>query len=200
MFSYIFRQCFHLSISSWSTQTHLSLWQCCRIRLHYCPPGGQYWLRSWRLLYCVPPSTGYQEALYRTGLWRSIHGLLPNTVVPATAGHRWFRGKVALRGRWPLVTGNGHMRHYVKSNTHIRQHKFYSTCTTLWSTAVNYNAVQAYSERWNEQCWKCVIKSTAFIHSVLRTGEHTHTCAVLYFKICRSNRRRFEMSHGNWPL
>ena len=37
------------------------------------------------------------------------------TVVPATAGHRWFRGKVALRGRWPLVTGNGHMRHYVKS-------------------------------------------------------------------------------------
>ena len=21
-----------------------------------------------------------------------------------------------------------------------------------------------------------------------------------YFKICRSNRRRFEMSHGNWPL
>ena len=28
----------------------------------------------------------------------------------------------------------------------------------------------------------------------------THTCAVLYFKICRSNRRRFEMSHGNWPL
>ena len=45
-----------------------------------------------------------------------------NTVVPATAGHRWFRGKVALRGRWPLVTGNGHMRHYVKSNTHIRQH------------------------------------------------------------------------------
>ena len=30
------------------------------------------------------------------------------TVVPATAGHRWFRGKVALRGRWPLVTGNGH--------------------------------------------------------------------------------------------
>ena len=37
-----------------------------------------------------------------------------STVVPATAGHRWFRGKVALRGRWPLVTGNGHMRHYVK--------------------------------------------------------------------------------------
>ena len=53
------------------------------------------------------------------------------TVVPATAGHRWFRGKVALRGRWPLVTGNGHMRHYVKSNTHIRQHIFHSTCTTL---------------------------------------------------------------------
>ena len=56
---------------------------------------------------------------------------LPITVVPATAGHRWFRGKVALRGRWPLVTGNGHMRHYVKSNTHIRQHIFHSTCTTL---------------------------------------------------------------------
>ena len=54
-----------------------------------------------------------------------------STVVPATAGHRWFRGKVALRGRWPLVTGNGHMRHYVKSNTHIRQHIFHSTCTTL---------------------------------------------------------------------
>ena len=53
------------------------------------------------------------------------------TVVPATAGHRWFRGKVALRGRWPLVTGNGHMRHYVKSNTHIRQQLFHSTCTTL---------------------------------------------------------------------
>ena len=53
------------------------------------------------------------------------------TVVPATAGHRWFRGKVALRGRWPLVTGNGHMRHYVKLNTHIRQHIFHSTCTTL---------------------------------------------------------------------
>ena len=41
------------------------------------------------------------------------------TVVPATAGQRSFRGKMALRGRWPLVTGNGHMRHYVKSNTHI---------------------------------------------------------------------------------
>ena len=54
-----------------------------------------------------------------------------STVVPATAGHRWFRGKVALRGRWPLVRGNGHMRHYVKSNTHIRQHIFHSTCTTL---------------------------------------------------------------------
>ena len=54
-----------------------------------------------------------------------------STVVPATAGHRWFRGKVALRGRWPLVTGNGHMRHYVKSNTHIRQHIFHSTCTTI---------------------------------------------------------------------
>ena len=39
----------------------------CRIRLHSCPPGGQYWLRSRRLLYCVLPSTGYQEALYRTG-------------------------------------------------------------------------------------------------------------------------------------
>ena len=42
-----------------------------------------------------------------------------STVVPATAGQRSFRGKMALRGRWPLVTGNGHMRHYVKSNTHI---------------------------------------------------------------------------------
>ena len=59
------------------------------------------------------------------------YSLAHTTVVPATAGHRWFRGKVALRGRWPLVTGNGHMRHYVKSNTHIRQHIFHSTCTTL---------------------------------------------------------------------
>ena len=59
------------------------------------------------------------------------HELIEYTVVPATAGHRWFRGKVALRGRWPLVTGNGHMRHYVKSNTHTRQHIFHSTCTTL---------------------------------------------------------------------
>ena len=53
------------------------------------------------------------------------------TVVPATAGHRWFGAKVAGRGRWPLVTGNGHMRHYVKSSKYIRQHTFRSTCTTL---------------------------------------------------------------------
>ena len=53
------------------------------------------------------------------------------TVVPATAGHRWFGAKVAGRGRWPLVTGNGHMRHYVKSSKYIRQHTFCSTCTTL---------------------------------------------------------------------
>ena len=46
-----------------------------------------------------------------------------------------------------------------------------------------------------ENVWK---KSTAFIHSVMRTCEHTR--AVLYFKICRSNRRRFVMSHGDWPL
>ena len=52
-----------------------------------------------------------------------------NTVVPATPGHRWFRGKMAVRGRWPLVTGNGQMHHYVKSN--IRQHIFHSKCTTL---------------------------------------------------------------------
>ena len=49
------------------------------------------------------------------------------TVVPATAGHRWFGAKVAGRGRWPLVTGNGHMRHYVKSSKYIRQHIFCST-------------------------------------------------------------------------
>ena len=54
-----------------------------------------------------------------------------HTVVAATAGHRWFRGKMALRGRWSLVTGNGHMRHYVNSNTHIRQHIFHSKCTTF---------------------------------------------------------------------
>ena len=53
------------------------------------------------------------------------------TVVPATAGHRWFGAKVAGRGRWPLVTGNGHMRHYVKSSKYIRQHTFCSTSTTL---------------------------------------------------------------------
>ena len=41
-------------------------------------------------------------------------------------------------------------------------------------------------------------KSTAFIHS--NAYMWTHTSAVLYFKICRSNRRRFEMSHGDWPL
>ena len=28
-----------------------------------------------------------------------------NTVVPATAGHRWFGAKVAGRGRWPAVAG-----------------------------------------------------------------------------------------------
>ena len=51
-------------------------------------------------------------------LTNSNNAIVAATVVPATAGHRWFGGKVALRGRWPLVTGNGHMRHYVKSNTH----------------------------------------------------------------------------------
>ena len=40
------------------------------------------------------------------------------TVVPATAGHRWFRGKVALRGRWPLVTGNGHICAIMSNQTH----------------------------------------------------------------------------------
>ena len=28
-----------------------------------------------------------------------------DTVVPATAGHRWFGAKVAGRGRWPAVAG-----------------------------------------------------------------------------------------------
>ena len=75
--------------------------------------------------YIIVWTIGHSFAV--TSRLATIHG----TVVPATAGHRWFRGKVALRGRWPLVTGNGHMRHYVKSNTHIRQHIFHSTCTTL---------------------------------------------------------------------
>ena len=61
----------------------------------------------------------------------NIDSAIDNTVVPATAGHRWFGAKVAGRGRWPLVTGNGHMRHYVKSSKYIRQHTFCSTCTTL---------------------------------------------------------------------
>ena len=66
-----------------------------------------------------------------------------STVVPATAGHRWFRGKVALRGRWPLVTGNGHMRHYVKSNTlqtaynyftaHAQHYKVQRSITMLYT-------------------------------------------------------------------
>ena len=30
-----------------------------------------------------------------------------NTVVPATGGHFRFGAKVAPRGRWPLVAGNG---------------------------------------------------------------------------------------------
>ena len=91
-------------------------------------------------------SNGYRSCLLTAGLL--LHGSCTcycHTVVPAMAGHSWFRGKVALRGRWPLVTGNGHMRHYVKSNTHIRQHIFHSKCTTLYITAVNYNTV--YSER-----------------------------------------------------
>ena len=38
--------------------------ECCRIRLHYCPSGGQYWLRSRRLLYCVLLSTDPCMAYY----------------------------------------------------------------------------------------------------------------------------------------
>ena len=58
------------------------------------------------------------------------------TVVPATAGHRWFRGKVALRDRWPLVTGNGHMRHYVKSNTHAHHYEAQRSITMLYRPTV----------------------------------------------------------------
>ena len=46
-----------------------------------------------------------------------------------------------------------------------------------------------------ENVWK--INS---IYSQCNPYMWTHTCAVLYLKICRSNRRRFEMSHGDWPL
>ena len=60
----------------------------------------------------------YDEMVHNPVHLCLINNIFYSTVVPATAGHRWFRGKVALRGRWPLVTGNGHMRHYVKSNTH----------------------------------------------------------------------------------
>ena len=115
------------------------------------------------------------------------------TVVPATAGQCWFRGKMALRGRWPLVTGNGHMRHYVKSNTHIYFTANAQNFKAQRSITVLYTVRDETNNAGN--VWK--VNSN---YSQCNAFMWTHTCAVLYFKICRSNRRRFEMSHGDWPL
>ena len=60
----------------------------------------------------------FTHVLWWNHIVASFHRLnVAYTVVPAMAGHRWFRGKVALRGRWPLVTGNGHMR-IMSNQTH----------------------------------------------------------------------------------
>ena len=76
------------------------------------------------------------------------------------------------------MTGNGHMRHYVKSNTHIRQH-IYFTANALHYKAQRSITMLNYIQRdMKRTMLKMCEKSTAFIHSVMRTCEHTH---VLYF-------------------
>ena len=88
-----------------------------------------------------------------------------NTVVPATAGHRWFGAKVAGRGRWPLVTGNGHICAIMSNqpNTsdsihfvaHARHYKAQRSITMLYTVRDETNNA--------ENVWK---KTTSFIHSV----------------------------------
>ena len=115
-----------------------------------------------------------------------VVAVMTGTVVPATAGHRWFRGKVALRGRWPLVTGNGHMRHYVKSNTHIRP---------AYISQHMHNIMKHSGQL---QC--CIGLQWEMKRTMLKICEQINSIypqCNAYFKICRSNRRRFEMSPKN---
>ena len=125
----------------------------------------------------------------------------PLIVVPATAGHRRFWAKVAPRGRWPLVTGNGHYAPLCQiKNTHqtayIPQHMHNS---------IKHNIQWQYWMQWDMKRTqlKMCEKATVFIHRVTHTCEHTR---VLYCMLYAgwlydtpSQLALEELEHGGLP-